>query len=120
LTLAYSLHRMRAGKGTPPELRSMRFLLVLLACVWVLMLLRSILKMALHFLFSQARANAASTSGQKPDGDVRRLVRDPECGIYVREDRALPLNSGAGILHFCSPACRDRYFARQQKLAASA
>lgn len=99
----------------------MRFLLLLLAFIWILMLLRSILKAAVQsFLRQASRASESSSSPEKSGNEAHRLVRDPECGIYIRQDRALPVTSGAGSLHFCSPACRDRYFARQQKLAASA
>ena len=99
----------------------MRFLFVLLALIWIFMLLRSIVRAALHFLLAQAgSAKKATARDQRASTAAHRLVRDPECGIYIREDRALPLASGAGTAHFCSSACRDRYFARQQKLAASA
>jgi len=39
------------------------------------------------------------------------LVRDPQCGTYIPESRALTVGSGAGALHFCSASCRDAWAA---------
>jgi hypothetical protein len=39
------------------------------------------------------------------------LVRDPNCGTYIPEARAITLGSGSHALHFCSAACRDAYTA---------
>jgi uncharacterized protein len=37
------------------------------------------------------------------------LVRDPQCGTYIPESRALVLGRGADALHFCSTSCRDTW-----------
>ena len=37
------------------------------------------------------------------------LVRDPQCGTYIPESRAIRVRSGDGTLYFCSAACRDAY-----------
>lgn len=37
------------------------------------------------------------------------LVRDPQCGTYVPETRALTVGRGPTALHFCSTACRDAW-----------
>jgi len=37
------------------------------------------------------------------------LVRDPHCGTYVPESRALSVGTGSDVVHFCSSACRDAW-----------
>ena len=39
------------------------------------------------------------------------LVRDPQCGTYIPESRALVLGRGPDALHFCSTGCRDAWTA---------
>jgi YHS domain-containing protein len=58
-------------------------------------------------------------SNRQPVVSSRRLVRDPVCGVHIAEDRAIPLDAGSGLVHFCSVACRDQYAAREQKFAAN-
>jgi hypothetical protein len=39
------------------------------------------------------------------------LVRDPQCGTYLPEDRAFTVRQANQALHFCSTACRDAWMA---------
>jgi hypothetical protein len=99
----------------------MRFLFLLIALVWLWMILRRIIGWTLTLLFGTRPNKSKPASTQDaPRIEGQRLVRDPECGVYIAENRALPVGSGAKVVHFCSTACRDRYFAREQKLAANA
>jgi hypothetical protein len=54
---------------------------------------------------------AAQPRGGPPGRGVE-MARDPVCGTYVVPDRAVTLTVGTNLLHFCSPACRDKYRAR--------
>ena len=47
-------------------------------------------------------------AGRAPD---RRgvLVRDPVCGTYVLQDRAVTVMQNGQPIFFCSDACRDHY-----------
>jgi YHS domain-containing protein len=59
-------------------------------------------------------------AGPQPSAlSSRRLVRDPVCGVHVTEDRAVLLEAGDEIVHFCSVACRDQYARGNQKFAAN-
>jgi hypothetical protein len=98
----------------------MRFLFLLVAFVWLCMILRRIVSWTLGQLFGSTGGPSQAPVQDTRSTEGHRLVRDPECGVYVAENRALPVKSGAEIVHFCSVACRDRYFAREQKLAANA
>ena len=37
------------------------------------------------------------------------LKKDPVCGTYVSEDTAITKRINGQVVHFCSPACRDKY-----------
>jgi hypothetical protein len=55
-----------------------------------------------------------SGSGPRPPQPERvggQLVRDPQCGTYVPESRAIKVTVGATIRHFCSDKCRQEYTA---------
>jgi hypothetical protein len=63
----------------------------------------------------------------RTDGDRRRgseeapavykglMVRDPQCGVYLPENRSLSEGSGGERIHFCSPACRTAYHRAQEE-----
>ena len=42
------------------------------------------------------------------------LVRDPQCGTYVPQSRAIRAGSGADAHYFCSDRCRAAYAAAHQ------
>jgi len=63
-------------------------------------------------------SNARRPTGPPPAGRPRQtvrqggtLVRDPHCGTYIPETRAIRVGSGSSVLYFCSDACRDAYTA---------
>jgi YHS domain-containing protein len=37
------------------------------------------------------------------------LRKDPVCGTYVSADTSVTKRINGQIVHFCSPACRDKY-----------
>ena len=39
------------------------------------------------------------------------LVRDPQCGTYIPQAKALTTGSGSSVVHFCSTDCRDAWVA---------
>ena len=45
------------------------------------------------------------------------LVRDPQCGTYIPEARAIRVGTGDHVQFFCSTTCRDAYAGRQAKRA---
>lgn len=38
-----------------------------------------------------------------------RMVKDPQCGMYVASSLALSLEADGGRVYFCSENCRDAY-----------
>jgi YHS domain-containing protein len=39
----------------------------------------------------------------------KRMVKDPQCGMYVAPELAVEARTAAGSLFFCSKECRDSY-----------
>jgi hypothetical protein len=99
----------------------MRFLVLLLVLFWMAVLLLRGLLGALRGLISQPQQppDAKARTADRQDLASRRLVRDPVCGVYVAEGLAVPLRVGSEVVHFCSVACRDKYTATQEKMAAN-
>lgn len=102
--------------------RVLRYLFWLLVLSWSVWLL----KKALAWMVNKAMGPAASedgrgsAAGNAQDGlTPRKLVRDPVCGMYVAEVLAVPMREGGELLHFCSTACRDKYAASTQRIAAN-
>ena len=99
--------------------RIMRFLIWLVVLCWTVAMLRRIVVWMLRgFMKTLTGQPSAPAAAQQPAPSSRRLVRDPVCGVHVTEDRALSLEAGGEIVHFCSVACRDQYVRSNQKFAA--
>jgi hypothetical protein len=110
--------------------RIFRFLFWLLIVSWSVALLRRALAWMLRGAMPSqadqgATSSAAGTGVGSAPGDsqngaaVRRLVRDPVCGMHVAEVLAVPLRESGELVHFCSTACRDKYVNSTQRMAAS-
>jgi hypothetical protein len=41
-----------------------------------------------------------------------QMARDPVCGTFVIPERAVTLEDGSRLIHFCSTKCRDAFRAR--------
>jgi uncharacterized protein len=87
-----------------------RLLSWVLDVIVVLLIARAVLRL----LFG-SRTPAARPDRRAPERLGGTLVRDPQCGTYVPESRAIRVGSGAHALYFCSPDCRDAYAAAEAK-----
>jgi hypothetical protein len=85
------------------------------------MLLRSVLIFLLVVFILRALWRLVSgiiegIAGSPPVGGPPQrgvhMVRDPVCGTFVVPETATTLPVGTKVIHFCSPACRDKYRAR--------
>ncbi len=47
--------------------------------------------------------------GKTPSAGVKRLVKDPVCGLYIEEDMAVKLYYKGQTYYFCSKECRDKF-----------
>ena len=79
------------------------------AITWIVrvLVLTIIVRTVLRLLNgARRRGRAAPRKVERPGGT---LVRDPNCGTFVPQDRALTARSGSTTLYFCSPECRDAH-----------
>ena len=56
--------------------------------------------------------NRDSRTPARPGRGGMQMVRDPVCGTFVLQERALTLSDGRQAVFFCSAACRDKYRAK--------
>lgn len=94
--------------------RIFRFLFWTLVLSWGIWLLKRLFNSQV-----QAAHSTESDAGDTGESGGRRLVRDPQCGMHVAEELAIPVRMGNEMIHFCSPECRDRYVQQTHKLAAN-
>jgi len=81
-----------------------RFVVLPLLVLWVL---RSILRSIFGGMNSQVAARPARPAPTvSPGGELKK---DPVCGTYVSADTSVTKRIDGQTVHFCSPACRDKY-----------
>jgi YHS domain-containing protein len=82
-----------------------------------------VIRLIVSFLRGTLTAGRTPTTRRRPSGPPERvggkLVRDPECGTYIPEERAVKYGRGDQTQFFCSVACRDKWLARNERRAAS-
>jgi hypothetical protein len=78
---------------------------------WILrIILLLVILRALWRLFAGIVKGLEGTPRPPVEGGT--LVRDPVCGVYLLQSRALTVGRGDEALYFCSERCRDQYRAR--------
>ena len=80
----------------------MRFVIGFVRIIIILVIVRLVLRWV-----ASLRAASPRRSRTVPERTGGTLVRDPHCGTYVPEARALT----AGGMFFCSASCRDAWMA---------
>ena len=94
--------------------RFLRFVFWVIVVSWGVTLLRRLVhRLGQHAAQSQPPVDVSN------DAVGRKLVRDPVCGMHIAEVLALPLRQDGKLLHFCSPACRDKFVNETRKIAAN-
>ncbi|MBI4715312.1 MAG: YHS domain-containing protein [Nitrospirae bacterium] len=66
-----------------------------------------LLRTVISLLGSAPSANA----GRGGSGGGSKMVKDPVCGIYIPEERAMARRIGGEVRHFCSEQCADEFSA---------
>lgn len=79
---------------------------------WLVRLLIAALIIRLIWSLVASIVSGASGPKQVRRPRSRQLVRDPVCGTYIQESRALEVRTGGKTHYFCSEDCRQK-FARQ-------
>lgn len=81
---------------------------------WIirLVIIILIIRMVVQLFSSRTRVGGGRQprkSERTPERLGGTLVRDPQCGTYVAQDRAIASGSGADTIYFCSTDCRDAW-----------
>ncbi len=87
------------------------FIGYILDALFALMMLRMLYGALKHFLAPrQAHPGARASAAKQPTGDTgSKMVRDPECGMFVSTELSHRLRRGGETLHFCSEDCLEKY-----------
>jgi YHS domain-containing protein len=98
----------------------------LLYLIFLIFVVRQLWRSVIERLSFEARArmdgNAGGAGGPSRSATVYKgvMVRDPQCGVYLPENRSITEVQRGERIHFCSQACRSAYHeARTEGLRAS-
>jgi YHS domain-containing protein len=100
---------MGRRKGRPSPM--LRFVVLLLAIIFVLTILRtiiSVVKATLRELTSGGKPGPKSGGASEPKV-IGELKKDPVCGTYISTDTKFTKTVKGEVVYFCSAACRDKY-----------
>ncbi len=83
--------------------------------LFLVFLLLTVLRWAWAWFFgSHPRRVRTTGQGQVPKSS-KRMVKDPQCGMYLAPELALEMRSTGGSLYFCSKECQENYAKAQLK-----
>jgi uncharacterized protein len=83
---------------------------VLIRFLLIAIVLFFVARLVWRFVYSVAEGAATPRRGGAAPGV--RMVRDPVCGTFVVQSRALTSGSGDDMHYFCSEKCRQAYISR--------
>ncbi len=87
----------------------MKFLFYILAGYLVYMILKG--------RFSPKRRGMGGAprppKAEAPVRDEEEMVQDPVCESYVPMSEALKVRSRRGVVYFCGPECKEKFFAHK-------
>ncbi len=76
---------------------------------WLVRLLIAVLIIRLIWGFVASIVSAASGPKQVRRPRSMQLVRDPVCGTYIQQSRALKVDARGKTHYFCSDDCRRKF-----------
>ena len=79
---------------------------------WIVRLLIAVLIIRLIWSFFQGIFSGATEPRRKTSGKADKslpLARDPVCGTFVQQSRALEARAGGQVHYFCSEKCRQTF-----------
>jgi uncharacterized protein len=83
---------------------------LLLFVVLFILIARLFWRVVDNIIEAATGAPASSHPAAPPNG--MQMVRDPVCGTFVVQDRAVAIVDGRSRVYFCSTGCRDKYRTR--------
>jgi len=92
----------------------MTWLLRLLFLLMIFLLIQKVISYIFRGLFSSGgwkQTNEVSSGNKAIRG---RMVKDPQCGMYVASSLALSVQEKGQTLFFCSEDCRNTYLKEKE------
>jgi hypothetical protein len=93
----------------------------LLYLIFMIFVVRLLWRSVVERLAMEMRGRGDGGGGRGPGGGSPHaatvykglMVRDPQCGVYLPENRSITEVTGGERIHFCSQACRSAYHLAQ-------
>lgn len=86
-------------------------ILLFLIVFYLLGLIRSFVAKMLKSS-GHGRSSTQAGASKKQGGTIAgQTVKDPQCGMYVATDLAIPAKVSGKVIHFCSEECRNTFIA---------
>ena len=76
---------------------------------WLLRILLGLLVVRVVWRLLSGMVGRAAGPRRVPPQRAVPLVRDPVCGMFVDQSRALTTKRGGAVQYFCSEGCRREY-----------
>jgi len=92
----------------------MTWILRVLLLVMAFFLIRKVATFLFGGWFAPAPEKRAARARPGSKAIEGRMVKDPQCGMYVASSLAVALDSSEQKLYFCSDDCRDTYLRERQ------
>ena len=89
----------------------MRFLGLLVRLVAITIIVNLVWRLLVSWFGSRGNASQRQAGSGDRERAGGALVRDPQCGTYVIQSRALQIGSGDHAHFFCSDTCRTAWMA---------
>ncbi|MFB3902486.1 MAG: hypothetical protein ACE15E_03475 [Acidobacteriota bacterium] len=86
--------------------------------IWRLLLILLILtaiRWALAWIFGSAPRKMRTGAQRQVPKSSKRMVKDPQCGMYVAPELAVETRQAGRSLYFCSKECQQNYAKAQLK-----
>jgi len=83
--------------------------------IFIRLILPLLLFLVLRYVLKSISASMKTATVPEQRGKVPparsggELKKDPVCGTYVSAEAAVTREVAGEVVHFCSPACRDKY-----------
>ncbi len=81
----------------------------------IVLLLLTVLRWAWAWLFGSDPRKVRTSGQRQVPKSSKRMVKDPQCGMYLAPELAIETRSAGGNLYFCSKECQENYARAQLK-----
>jgi len=81
----------------------------------IILLILTVLRWAIAYVFGSGSRKVRTSGQRQVPKSSKRMVKDPQCGMYLAPELALETRTAGGSLYFCSKQCQENYARTQLK-----